>query len=594
MAGLSAVRPLVDSGVSRTAPRPSVLSAIAVAAFAAAGCAISLALMSDHVREPGVQATLMVWVVVPYILAGVVAWWRRPESQLGLLMIGAGFGLFLSAFSWANAGIPYTIGIAFDLVPAVLFLHVFLAFPSGRLGHWYERALIAAGYATAFGVHLFGMTLGGFGPDNVIALTSDSHASYELLRAELVVLAAICLAGIGVLAVRRRDAGPPLRRSLALLIDSFALGLVMLAILLLAGAFGGLSGQLPFETIRRATFFVIGLAPLAFLIGLLHARLARSSVGNLVVKLRADPGPTELREALARALRDPSLSLAYWLPDFGSYADADGRAVELPEPGADRAMTVIDRGGEPVAALLHDPSLEEEPELLEGVTAAAAIALENAQLHVELRARLEELRGSRARIVEAARQERQRLERNLHDGAQQRLVALSLELSLLEERLSHDPEATAQLDQARREVAISLQELREIARGIHPAVVSGHGLRVALEQLAALAPVPVGLNVAIEGRLPEAVEVAAYYLVSESLTNVGKYAQASRAMIDVRWTDGHVVVEVRDDGIGGADSERGSGLRGLADRVEALGGRVRVWSPGGGGTRVRAEIPCAP
>jgi signal transduction histidine kinase len=339
---------------------------------------------------------------------------------------------------------------------------------------------------------------------------------------------------------------------------------------------------------------VIGLAPLAFLIGLPHARLARSSVGNLVVKLRADPGPTELREALARALRDPSLSLAYWLPEFGSYADADGRAVELPEPGADRAMTVIDRGGEPVAALLHDPSLEEEPELLEGVTAAAAIALENAQLHVELRARLEELRGSRARIVEAARQERQRLERNLHDGAQQRLVALSLELSLLEERLSHDPEATAQLDQARREVAISLQELREIARGIHPAVVSGHGLRVALEQLAALAPVPVGLNVAIEGRLPEAVEVAAYYLVSESLTNVGKYAQASRAMIDVRWTDGHVVVEVRDDGIGGADSERGSGLRGLADRVEALGGRVRVWSPGGGGTRVRAEIPCAP
>jgi signal transduction histidine kinase len=368
----------------------------------------------------------------------------------------------------------------------------------------------------------------------------------------------------------------------------------MLAVLLLAGAFGGLSGQLPFETIRRATFFVIGLAPLAFLVGLLHARLARSSVGDLFVELRAAPGPSDLRGALARVLRDPSLSLVYWLPEFRSYADDDGRAVELPDPGGDRAMTVIDRGGEPVAALLHDPSLKEEPELLEAVMAGAAIALENAQLHVELRARLEELRGSRARIVEAAGKERQRLERNLHDGAQQRLVALSLELSFLEERLTDDPQARAQLEQARSEVATSLQELRELARGIHPAVVTGHGLRIALEQLVALAPVPVRLNVAVDERLPEAVEVAAYYLVSESLANVGKYARASAASVDVSRANGQVVVEIKDDGIGGADTERGSGLRGLADRVEALGGRLRIWSPGGGGTRVRAEIPCAP
>ena len=186
-----------------------MLYGIVLAAVAAAGCTIALALTSDHLSEPGVQAALMVWVVVPYVLAGVIAWWRRPESQLGLLMIGAGFGLFLSALSWANTGIPYTIGIAFDLVPAVLFLHVFLAFPSGRLELWYERALVAAGYATAFGVHLFGMLLGGFGPDNVIALTSDSHASYELLRAELVVLAAVCLAGIGVLALGDKNPGAP-------------------------------------------------------------------------------------------------------------------------------------------------------------------------------------------------------------------------------------------------------------------------------------------------------------------------------------------------------------------------------------------------
>jgi signal transduction histidine kinase len=246
-----------------------------------------------------------------------------------------------------------------------------------------------------------------------------------------------------------------------------------------------------------------------------------------------------------------------------------------------------------VAALLHDPALEDEPELLTAVTAAAGIALENARLNVELRARVEELRGSRARIVEAGQRERQRLERNLHDGAQHRLVALSLQLSLLEEELAGQSSATAQLERARAEIDTSLDELREIAQGIHPAVVSGHGLAVALEQLVARAPVPVRISMEIEGRLPEAIEMAAYYLISESLANIGKYAQASSATVELARSNGDLRIEVADDGIGGADTERGSGLRGLADRVEALGGQLRVWSPHGGGTRLKAEIPCA-
>ena len=186
------------------------------------------------------------------------------------------------------------------------------------------------------------------------------------------------------------------------------------------------------------------------------------------------------------------------------------------------------------------------------------------------------------------------MERNLHDGAQQRLVALSLELSLLEGELAGDAAAKERLDRARREIAASLEELRAVARGIHPAVVSAHGLAVALEQLAALSPVPVCMTVGIEERLPEALEVAAYYLVCESLANVGKYARASSATVEVSRSNGSVLVEVTDDGIGGADTEQGSGLRGLADRVEALDGRLKIWSPTGGGTRVRAEMPCAP
>ncbi len=202
-------------------------------------------------------------------------------------------------------------------------------------------------------------------------------------------------------------------------------------------------------------------------------------------------------------MRDPALELVYWLPEFGSYADADGHDVALPGPGDERAVTPILHDGVRVAALLHDPWLAEERELMAGVTAAAGIALENARLQVELRARLEELRGSRARIVEVAQEERKRLERNLHDGAQQRLVALSMELGRLESNLEAGAPERAGLERARGEIARSLSELREVAHGLHPAVVSAHGLEVALEQLVAVAPVPVELNVRVDHRLPE-------------------------------------------------------------------------------------------
>ena len=573
-------------------PRPALLVAIALAGCVAAGTGALLALTSDHVSEPGARAALVVWVILPYILAGVVAWWRRPESPFGPLMIAAGFLFFLSSLSTANAPLPYSIGIAFDLLSAVLFLHVFLAFPSGRLEGWFERALVGTAYFVAFGLQLVGMALGGFGPDNLLELTSKPETAYTLLRVQLALLSACVLLGIGVLAARRRRSGPPLRHSVGLLVDAFALGLLMIAVLFSSAAFGWIEGETTFETLRRITFFVIGLAPLAFLVGLLQTRLARTAVGDLLVELRADPAPADLGDALKRALRDPSLTLVYWLPEFASYADRDGRPVELPREDESRSVTLIDREGVHIAALVHDPALNDEPELLDAVTAGAGIALENARLHVELRARLDELRESRARIVDIGQKERQRLERNLHDGAQQRLIALSLELSALEERLGDDPTARVSLDLARREIAISLEELRDVARGIHPAVVSGHGLEIALEQLTARAPVPVALAVELDGRIPEPLEVAAFYLVSESLANIGKHANATAARVEICRANGLVVVEVVDDGVGGADTELGSGLRGLADRVEALGGRLRVWSPRGGGTRLRAEFPC--
>ena len=567
-------------------PRAAIVWAIAVCGCAAAAAAAALGLTSGR-TDPGVQAALNVWISLPYVLAGLVAWSRRPESRFGLLMITGGFAMCLSALSSWSLAVPLTIGSLFDLLPAALFLHIFLAFPDGRLSGP-DRALVAVTYVLALGLQVLKIAVGGFGANNLLLIAERPDLAQWVSYAQLLGLSACCVAGVVLLAIRRLRAGPPSRRAVELLIDSFALALLMIAVLLVVGAFGWPG----FETIRRVTFLAIGLAPVAFLVGLLDARLARSAVGDIFVELRADPAPGDLREALARALGDRSLELAYWLPEFGTYADLDGRPVDV--GSAERAVTLIDRDdGTHVAALIHDPTLVDEPALLDAVAAAAAMSLENARLHAELRARLKELRGSRARIVEAGQKERQRLERDLHDGAQQRLVALSLELSLLEGHVAGDPDARQRLERARGEIAASLRELRELAHGLHPAVVSAHGLDVALEQLAARAPVPVKLTIDTDGRLPEQLEVAAFYLVSESLANVGKYAQASRASVHVTRSHDRLVVEVADAGVGGADSERGSGLRGLADRVEALDGRLRVWSPPGGGTRVQAEIQCA-
>jgi signal transduction histidine kinase len=429
------------------------------------------------------------------------------------------------------------------------------------------------------------MLLDGLDPIQVLAVADQAEIAIAIHVVELVVISLVALIAVGILIARRRAGGRPLRRSFSLLIDSFALGLMAIAVLLLVGVLGGPA----FPTIQRISLAVLGLAPIAFLAALLDARLGRTSVGGLVVELRSEPA--DLRTPLARALRDPSLELVYWLPQFGSWADQDGKEVDLPHDGA-RAITMIERDTEPVAALVHDPAIKDEPELLDAVTAAAAIALENGRLQAELRANVDELRGSRARVIEAGQKERQRLERDLHDGAQQRLVALSLDLSVLESRLGGDPDANSILAKARDEVAVSLAELRDVARGLHPAVLTAHGLAVALESLAARATVPVRLSVDLQERVAEPVEVAAYYVASESLANIGKHARATSATVDVVRNGPQLVVEVVDDGVGGADTERGSGLRGLADRVEGLGGQLRIWTPLGGGTRVRAELPC--
>jgi signal transduction histidine kinase len=336
--------------------------------------------------------------------------------------------------------------------------------------------------------------------------------------------------------------------------------------------------------------------PVIFCWGLLSARLARSAVGDLVLDLERPLPPGELRASLARALGDPSLEVLYALAGRDGWVNADGRPGSLPGPGAGpgaRTATLVEREGRPLAALIHDPALDRE--LVRAAAVAAGMRIENERLHADVRAQLEEVRASRQRIVEAGDAERRRVERNLHDGAQQRLATLALSLAMLRDRAardSADPGMAAALGQTAAELKQAMAELRELARGIHPAILTEEGLPAAVESLADRSSLPVKVLADVEGRLPEPVEAVAYFVVSESLANVAKYAQASHARVALSRRNGVLRVEVSDDGVGGADASRGSGLRGLEDRVSAVRGRFRVDAPPGGGTRVCAEIPC--
>ena len=333
--------------------------------------------------------------------------------------------------------------------------------------------------------------------------------------------------------------------------------------------------------------------PIAFLFGLFRSTIERSGVGDLVIDLSTRQDRS-LKDALARTLHDSSVELAYWIPTRSEFVDAAGFRVSLPGEGSERTVTMVEREGAPLAAIIHDRSLLDEPSLIRAASAAASLAIDNERLQAEVRAKLEEVQASRARIVEAGDAERRRIERNLHDGAQQRLGDSFARPWTAQgaARAGRNPALSAQVDGLSMELRHALEELRELARGIHPAILTEEGLPAAVASLADRAPVPVSVEDARVGRLPEAVEATAYFVVAEALTNVAKYAHASQASVRMVRDGDRLRVEVNDDGVGGADVAAGSGLRGLEDRITALGGGLSVESSPGAGTLVWAEIPC--
>ncbi len=528
-----------------------------------------------------------------FVIAGLAGWARRPDSRTGPLMTAAGLVWLLAralAFT-SDSSTVFTVGLVLVLAPIALIVHMAVAFPSGRVSSTFERGVVISAYVVILaGVSFLDIARCDGCPENLLALSSRSGPGQWAERAVQISTLLSIAAFVVALAVHWQRGAPATRRMFVPVLPTAWLYAAVSAGFYVVELGVPLTPTRSWATVE---YLAILAVPIAFLAGLLRSRLARADVGTLVVELGGRPGG-ELRGALAKALRDPTVDVAYWNDDLGGYRDVGGNTMLLPPAGGDRATTTIERNGLRVGALVHDRALLEDPALLDAVSAAAGLALENQRLHAEVLARLEEVRSSRARIVEAGDAERQRVERNLHDGAQQRLVTLAMALRMARDRIGTDGDLSlaALLADAAEELNQALGELRELAAGLHPPILADEGLEAALESLADRSLLPVELRLAAPRRLAAPVEVAAYYVVSEALTNAAKHAKASHAVVRTCRADHRLDVEVADDGVGGAAMRPGSGLEGLTDRVEALGGTLIVQSPPGEGTRLVAHIPC--
>jgi signal transduction histidine kinase len=554
--------------------------------------------VSHHLAYAGYLVALI------SITLGVLVWERRPDSRTGILLIAVPLvGALTDPIVFPGSRVAVTVGLAAAWLGAAIAAHLILSYPTGRFSSRLERGFVAVAYGFALVAALPFLLF--FDPrtphDPAIracyscALPLTHVAWHDLTGLRHVVngFAVALIVLFTVLLLRKIVRAVPVARSVALPLAVVAFVAAARWATLLA-----LRLVVPSSTVSWSSAWdwaapIVWLAiSLTLAAGMLWGGAGRGAVADLVVTLGRTP-PGSVRDALARALGDPTLELALWLPERGTYVDREGRPLELPATGSGRAVTVLGPAEAPVAALVHDPALRERGALLVSAGAAARLALENEQLQAELRAQLAELRASRARIVSAGDEERRRLERDLHDGAQQRLLSLGLALQLARAKLG--PEANGAADllaEADDELRAALDELRELAHGIHPAVLTEQGLGPAVRSLADRSPVPVTIASLPERRLPAPTEAATYFLVSEALANVAKYAHASSVRVSVADTEGGVLVDVDDDGVGGADPARGSGLRGLVDRVHALDGQLTLDSPPGHGTHLHAAIPC--
>ncbi len=498
-----------------------------------------------------------------FIVCGLVTWSRRPQTRIGILLTATGFAWFLGTLSVSDDAAIAAFGAAMLTLHRGPLFHAIVGYPTGRPSGRFELAVVTIGYVYA-----------------VIVPVGRSEAATLIIT-----LLIVATTSRGYLLAT----GPERQARTRAIAAAAALALVLggSSLMRLSGSSPGAE-----RAVLWAYETVLVLIAVGFPADLLWGRWAQAAVTKLVVDLGETTGTGTLGNRLANALGDRSLQVAYWLPEANGYVDDRGDPFALPEPESGRAVTVLERHGERIAALVHDAAVLEDPALVDSVAAAAAIALSNVRLQADIRHQVVELAASRRRVLEAGDAQRRRLQQELRDGAEQRLSGVRevLGTALQEAGSASGGPAVERLAEADRELQQAQTELRELADGIHPTRLTETGL-VALSFLGEHAPFKVDVTVP-PGRFPPAVEAAIYFVCSEALANAAKHANASRVTIHVTRTPGRLAVEVSDDGVGGADRAAGSGLRGLGDRVGALSGHLRFESPPGMGTRILAEIPC--
>ena len=517
----------------------------ALAAVAIASVALGLAAEAPSLDELGVNRAAADAVVGwTFLGAGILAV-GRGRSRAGAFLVATG-ALWFAGSSWDGA-------LYLHRGPLVMLV---VALPSMRRPPLTELAVVVLGWLVAL----------------------DPLATMRPLTG------ALALALVG-LAVRRLIAAAPRPLIAACVLAAAAMAAATVAASTTALSTEGDALLLTYDAA------LVGVA-LAALSALPSSAAGGSDVADLVVELGGAARSAPVRDALAQALGDPSLVVAYRVGPEERYVDEQGRAVAIPTAGSDRVVTHVEGGGRRVALLAYDPAAIEDPRLVDAVATAARLTLVNARLRASVALQLDELRESRRRLLQAADDARARLERRLHDGAERRLdaVAQTLTRARQDARESSDEPAAELLDTAAEELERALADVRALARGLHPRTLTERGLRAAVIEVTQGSPLPIYVQIPSE-RFPPPVEATAYFVCAEALANVGKYASASRVGCTVTHANGMLNVVVEDDGAGGADAGAGTGLRGLADRVNALGGELRVVSPSGRGTIVTAQIP---
>jgi len=536
-----------------------------------------------------------------FVLIGLVAWSVRPEVRTGPLLLASGVLWFVGSYAPTMLMPASWLGFSFERYYDVLLAFLALTFPDVRLRGLQRVVLVvfAGAYLVRTAFRLFvGCTCTGEHP--FVLFSNDQMFERSQLVTSWVIVGA-ALAVMVLAAHRLRTSGPAARRYLAPIVVSGSIAALVaaydafeLAWFIRTGGPVFDLGEPGMEILAWSIFAAVGLVPIGFLIGALQRRRGHGAIAQMAVGLDQGAAPDQLRAALRHALDDPTLEL-YLADGDGRWLDGFGHVADLPED-IEHASTVLEGDDGPLAVVTHDPILREDPGLVTAAVAVLRLAVENERLGQLVRDQLEEVRASRSRLIQAAEDERRRIVRDLHDGAQQRLIAVALAMQQAREAAHRvDPEApfAQRVDDAIIELLGAVDELRQLARGIHPAILTEEGLPPAVAGLARRSPVPVKLDIQITERLPLVVEATAYFIVAEALTNVTRHADAQSAVVHIARTNGHLDVEVRDDGCGGADGFRGSGLLGMVDRLDALSGRLVVESPVGGGTRLQAVIPCA-